>query len=137
MITEIVQQWDKNKLKLEEYFRTTKQEEYRDYKNIILKIFELIINDGDVYDFNISKMKVINDGNRKGTLIFIIHRNQYPPTIDDYIVTDTYYGSCSGCNTLLSISNYDFELPNESQIKEYMTLALHIIQKMHWLSVEE
>ena len=32
MITEIIQKWEENKLKLEEYFKTTKQEEYQSYE---------------------------------------------------------------------------------------------------------
>lgn len=139
MITEIIQKWEENKLKLEEYFKTTKQEQYTDYKTIVQKIFELIINTSeDSYkNFAIGKMTVIDDGYYQGTQIFIIPKDTYQPSAEDYIVTDTYYGSCSGCDTLQGISSYDDELPSESQVKEYMTLALHLVQKMHWLSSGE
>ena len=139
MITEIIQKWEENKLKLEEYFKTTKQEQYTDYKTIVQKIFELIINtsEDDYENFAIGKMTVIDDGDYQGTQIFIIPKDTYQPSAEDYIVTDTYYGSCSGCDTLQGISSYDDELPSESQVKEYMTLALHLVQKMHWLSSGE
>jgi len=52
-------------------------------------------------------------------------------------VTDTYYGSCSGCDTLQAISDYDDGRPSELQLKEYMALALHLVQKMRWLSGAE
>jgi hypothetical protein len=38
------------------------------------------------------------------------------------------YGSCSGCDTLQGISDYSHAAPNEKQIDDYMTLALHIVQ---------
>ena len=140
MITEIIQKWEENKSKLEEYFRTTKQDAYSDYKTIVEKIFELVINTSiDHYEnFDIKGMTVIDDGDYQGTQIFIIHKDTYQPSVEDYVVTDTYYGSCSGCDTLQAISGYDDDKPSESQIKEYMTLALHLVQKMRWLSgVEE
>ena len=43
MITEIIQKWEENKLKLEEYFKTTKQEEYQSHEAIVRKIFEICI----------------------------------------------------------------------------------------------
>ena len=139
MITEIIKKWEENKLKLEEYFKTTKQKEYTNYKTIVQKIFELIINTSeDNYEnFAIGKMTVIDDGDYQGTQIFIVPKDTYQPSAKDYIVTDTYYGSCAGCDTLQAILSYDDELPSESQVKEYMTLALHIVQKMHWLSSGE
>lgn len=36
----------------------------------------------------------------------------------------------SGCDTLMAISGYSDELPNEEQVKDYMTLALHLVQKL-------
>lgn len=139
MITEIIQKWEENKSKLEEYFKTTKQEQYGDYKTIVQKIFELVINtNGDSDDnFAIAKMTVIDDGDWQGTQIFIVPKDTYQPDVDEYLVTDTYYGSCSGCDTLQGIASYEDELPSESQVKEYMTLALHLVQKMHWLSTDK
>ena len=132
MIQEIIKRWDKNKYKLEEYFSTTKQEEFASYETIIQKIFELVINsDEESYErFNINKMTVIDDGNYQGTQIFIIPKDTYQPNIDDYLITHTYYGSCSGCDVLESIRNYSSGLPTEQQVKEYMILALHLVQKM-------
>lgn len=135
MITEIIQRWEENKKKLEEYFRTTKQTEYDSYEAIVRKIFEICINvsDGERDNFNLGNLHVIDDGDYQGTQIFIIPKNIYQPGVDDYIVTDTYYGSCSGCDTLQAICNYTHELPTEQQVKEYMTLSLHLVQKMRWL----
>ena len=132
MIQEIIKKWEENKYKLEEYFSTTKQEEFASYETIIQKIFELVINsDEDSYErFNINKMTVIDDGDYQGTQIFIIPKDTYQPNIDDYLITHTYYGSCSGCDVLEGIRNYSSGLPTEQQVKEYMILALHLVQKM-------
>jgi|SRR5690625_2162166 len=140
MIQEIVKQWDENKHVLENYFRTTKQKKYSEsYEQIVEKLFELVLTKADEYGngFNTNRITVIDDGDYQGTQIFIIPRDTYQPEARDYVVTDTYYGSCSGCDLLQSIHNYDSGLPNEQQVKEYMTLALHLVQKMRWLAESE
>ncbi len=139
MITDIIQKWEENKSKLEEYFKNTEQKEYSEYKTIVKKIFELVVNTSIDRDdnFDINGMTVIDDGDYQGTQIFIVHKDTYQPSVGDYVVTDTYYGSCSGCDTLQAISDYDDGRPSESQLKEYMALALHLVQKMRWLSGAE
>ena len=134
MISSIIEQWENNKSKLENYFRTTDQYEYCDYKQIVEKLFELCITNADEhYGFNIERMTVIDDGDYQGTKLFIIPKDTYQPSVDDYITTHTYYGSCSGYDTLQSICGYDYGLPTEEQVKLYMTLALHLVQKLKWL----
>lgn len=79
-------------------------------------------------------MTVIDNGDYQGTQIFLIPMETYQPSVEDYVYTNTYYGSCSGCDTLQAIQSYDYnELPNEEQIKDYMTLALHLLQKCCFL----
>ena len=136
MVKEIIQQWEQNKHRLEEYFRTTQQGEYDSYKKIVRKIFELCLGDyGEYgYGFDVPKLRVIDDGGYQGTQIFIIPLNTCQPDVDEYLITDTYYGSCSGCDTLAGIMSFDDELPTEGQVKGYMTLALHLVQKMRFLS---
>jgi hypothetical protein len=134
MISSIIEQWENNKSKLENYFRTTDQYEYCGYKQIVEKLFELCITNADEHcGFNIKRMTVIDDGDYQGTKLFIIPKDTYQPSVDDYITTHTYYGSCSGCDTLQSICGYDYGLPTEEQVKLYMTLALHLVQKLRWL----
>lgn len=124
MIIEMVKQWEENKSKLEDWFKSTNSDEFS-YSSIVVKLFETCFE-----DFDIDKMTTIDDGNYQGTFIFIIPKNTYQPCVSEYVVTDTYYGSCSGCDTLESISGYSNELPSEGQVKDYMTLALHLVQKL-------
>lgn len=133
MIKEFVEKWNKYKNNLEEYFRNTKQEEYSSYEEIVRILFDEVINKGEDDTFDTENICVIDDGNYQGTQIFILHKDVYQPRIEDYVYTNTYYGSCSGCDTLLRISSYDDELPDEEQIKEYMALALHLLQKCKYM----
>ena len=132
MIQEVIKQWDENKHKLEEYFRTTKQEEYSgSYKAILQKVIELVVTEKDEYNkYDATKITVVDDGDYQGTQLFLIPTDTYIPSVEDYLITHTYYGSCSGCDTLQAISSYDDDLQTEEQVKEYMTLALHLVQKM-------
>lgn len=114
MITKLVKQQEENKHKLEEYFKTTKQNEYDSYETIVKKVFELCIPKATDYsDWDLDKITVIDDGDYQGTQIFIIPTDTYQPSVEDYVMTDTYYGSCSGCDTLKAISSYDYDLPTD------------------------
>lgn len=140
MIKEFVERWNKYKGNLEEYFRNTKQEKYASYYNIVKLLFEKVINQEEIngYKFDMDSITTIDDGDYQGTLIFVIPLDTYQPDTTEYVVTNTYYGSCSGCDTLQAISEYDYDmLPNEEQIKDYMELALHLLQKCKWLYNEE
>lgn len=140
MIPEIVNLWEINKPALEKYFKETKTDEYDSYKRIVEIVFALIINNQENQDYDhydISKMTIIDDGDYQGTEIFFIPKQTYQPSIGDYIITHTYYGSCSGCDTLQGILPYSSDLPSDEQVKELMTLALHLIQNMKRLSDED
>lgn len=137
MIKEFVEKWEKYKNELEEYFRNNMQKEYATYQDIVELLFEIIINrdiDDDWDKFDTDNIIVIDDGDYQGTQIFILHQNSYQPSIEEYVYTNTYYGSCSGCDTLLGIQSYDLEeLPNEEQIKDYMFLSLHLLQRCNYM----
>lgn len=138
MITEFIEKWDKYKNELEEYFKTNKQLEYSSYELIVKALFDIIINKDEEDKFDTENIAVIDDGDYQGTRIFILHKDWYQPSIEDYVYTNTYYGSCSGCDTLLAFQSWDLEeLPNEEQIKEYMTLALHLLQKCKYMEEEK
>ena len=134
MIKEFVEKWNKYSNNLEEYFRNTRQEEYSSYEEIVKILFDEVINKDETDIFNTEEICVIDDGSYQGTQIFVLHKDTYQPEVDEYVYTNTYYGSCSGCDTLLRISGYDDGIPDENQIKEYMMLALHLLQKCKYMS---
>lgn len=132
MIKQFVEAWGKNKGELKEYFKTTPQREYGSYEDLVRLLFEIVINPylGDYRQFKTSDIEVIDDGDYQGTQIFILHRDTYQPSVNEYVYTHTYYGSCSGCDTLQSIQSWDFnKIPDEEQVKDYMELCLHLLQK--------
>ena len=149
MIDELVKAWDKNKSNLEDYFKTTRQCEYDKYGELVKILFEKVINpyfeeltrddDFEYHYFKIRKsfdlkhITEIDNGDYQGTLIYIIPLNTYQPSVHEHLCVYVYYGSCSGCDTLLGISNYDTGLPTEEQVREYMLLCLHMIQDAFWL----
>lgn len=138
MIAEIIAKWDKNKSKLEEYFKTTEIKNYDSYESLVVKVIEIILNDEEADDnyekFNIPNMTIIDHGDYQGTKLFIIPKSTYQPSVEDYIMTHNEYGSCSGCDTLQSITQYNNGIPTDKQVSEFMTLSLHLIQRMKYLS---
>lgn len=137
MIKEFVHAWEKNKDKLEKHLANTPQSEYSEYKDLVRLLFDLVINPEintyTEYRFDTEHMLVIDDGHYRGTQIFVLHRKTYEPNVEDYVYTNTYYGSCSGCDTLLKISGYNDGLPSKYQVKDYMTLCLHLLQKCTYM----
>ena len=141
MIKEFVEKWDKNKDKLKEYFSKTPQSEYENYEGIVKALFEKVINAGlEHYSsqrFCTEKMITIDDGKYDGTQIFILHRNTVAPELKNYVYTNTYYGTCPGCDTLLAIQDNLEQLPDKNQIEGYMTIALHLLQKCNFMKEDE
>jgi len=132
MIKEYVQYWDKNKNLLDGYFKTHDQRDYSDYLDLVKLLFEIVINpDIPTRAFDLSKITVIDDGDYQGTQIFIIPADTYQPNVSEYVYTNTYYGSCSGCDTLQGIQSYG--LPDENQIKDYMILCLQLLQSCAYM----
>lgn len=133
MIKEIIMQWEANKHKLENWFRTSKRSMCRNYSDIVKAIFTYVIE-----DYSPDEIHVIDDGDWQGTQLFLIHRDTYQPEVKDYLITDTYYGSCAGCDALKNIIDRgERDDINEEQVKELMTLALHLVQKLRPIDYKE
>lgn len=127
MDNKIIENWENRKHKLKEWFETN--ETPSSYKEIFEKIIELIITEDERNKFNLEKIRVIDDGDYQGTQIFIAFLDVYQPSVEEYIMTSVYYGSCSGCDTLQSIRYAS----DEDRVNDLMTLSLHMIQKMKWM----
>lgn len=141
MLEFAINKWDKNKDKLREYFTNNKQEEYASsYADFTKKVIDIIFNDDDYgYEENQQErsfdlaqfFKEIDFGDYQGTLIYVFAYESYQPSTSETFFTSVNYGSCSGCDTLLAINQYSTdELPTKSQVKDYMQLALNLIQNM-------
>lgn len=122
MIQEFVTQWEARKKEVEDTFRKA----HPSYLGIVEAVVGIL---GEGYGRpDPERITEIDHGEYQGTLLYVIAAHGYQPS--DYWLVKVDYGSCSQCDTLQGIRySGDWEdLPNEEQVKEYMTLALHILQ---------
>lgn len=107
-----------------------------DYKDVVKAVVEMLADASDDYDKpDPERIHEIDDGHYQGTLVYVIGASGYQPSRYWYVKVS--YGSCSGCDTLQAISDYSSEPPNDTQVSEYMTLALHIVQGLREMSESE
>ena len=74
----------------------------------------------------------MDNGDYQGTLLFLIPCDTYQPSEYEYLLTYVGYGSCSGCDALMSIQSdgdYGEKLTN-GQVRDIMCLCLNIIANM-------
>lgn len=126
MIDEFVKIWDENKDVLREQFS---QKHPNSYHDLVKSVIMMLSNSMNAYDKpDPERITVVNDGQYHGTLIFVIGASNYEPS--RYWVVKINYGSCSGCDILESIRHYGSNPPSGQQVDDYMTLALHVIQRL-------
>lgn len=125
MIPEFVAAWEQNKDKVRAQFASQHPGSYIDIVKIVVQNMPEDVMDAD-------RIHKIDDGDYQGTLLFVIGADGYQPS--QYWAVKVGYGSCSGCDTLQSIMDSSYSdddndgKPTESQVNDYMTLALHIVQ---------
>lgn len=134
MDKEIIKRWENGKENLMEWFKNTPQSEYDSYQSVVLALIRHCLNFGDNEILISEEFDVSDHGDYQGTQIFLLHEDIYQPSTSNYYIFDNYYGSCSGCDTLLGISEYEEGIPTKEQVDKYMKLCLHIVQRMKRLS---
>ena len=128
MITEFIDKFQEIKPRLLEQFSDREPDDYSDiFKQTIKMMFE---ESEDTYSCNsetpdFERITVIDNGDYQGTLVFVVASKSYQPS--DYWATQVNYGSCSGCDTFESYSDYDNP---EKSAPEMVTMALHMIESM-------
>lgn len=123
MIQKLVDRYMANKHELEKQFSAKHVD---DYKEIVKAVVTILHDDQENDSPDPERIHEIDDGDYEGTLLYIIGASGYQPS--KYWAVKVYYGSCSGCDTLQAIHDYSSMQPNDEQVKDYMTLALHIVQ---------
>lgn len=93
------------------------------YKDLVRLSVKWILNSGknNHGDWDCDNIKCIDDGDYQGTQLYLIPKNTYQPGEYEYLMTYVGYGSCSGCDTLLSIQY------GENNISEFVQLCKDII----------
>lgn len=124
MIEEFTKAWFANVHAMREKFTTKHPENYRE---VVRSVVQMLADSSDEYDKpDPDRIHEIDDGSYQGTLVYVIGDSSYRP--NRYWYVKVCYGSCSGCDTLEGIRCYGKGQPDEDQVSEYMTLALHIVQ---------
>jgi len=129
MEKEFVKLWEENKESVKEWISNVEDQSELDYGDFVENLFKICFDEWDS-----SEITELDHGDYQGTKVWLIHRKTYQPCETDYVWTTDYYGSCSGCDTLQAISDYDNGKPNEEQVKDYMGLMLNLVQKIKYLS---
>lgn len=123
--------WYENKDKLEAVIMMDTKLNHCEYSYLVELIVKYILNPSIEYEwdkFDADNITVIDNGDYQGTLLFMIPRKTYQPNECDYLLTYAGYGSCSGCDTLLSIQDWtNGSVPTESQTEDYMTLCKDLV----------
>ena len=126
MLKKFVTAWYENKDKIQATFEQGHPDNYADVVKAVIGAFPQEYGWPDA-----ERIHQIDDGDYQGTLIFVIGEFGYQPSTYWYISIS--YGSCSGCDTLeriLSKDVYPAGAPTEDQVKDYMSLALHVVQQI-------
>jgi hypothetical protein len=132
MLKYCLEKWDANKGILEERLKNDKTLNDCDYKYLVELVVECILNPSDdkIFEWDAKNITAVDNGDYQGTLMFLIPLDTYQPEEYEYLMTYVGYGSCCGCDTLLSIQEYDDECPSESQIKDFMALCKDLVTNM-------
>ena len=125
MINEFVKAWDARKGEVRNLFENDHPEDYKAIVKAVLSILDDCHPSPDI-----DRIHELDDGDCRGTLVYVIPETDYQP--DRYWYVMVSYGSCPVCDTLKAIHRHDEdeEKPTSKQVDDYMTLALHILQKM-------
>lgn len=132
MIPEFVDRFMADKHRLEAVFRHGHPEDYTAIVGAVLEV----VRDADKWcKPDLNRITKIDHGDYQGTLVYVIAEEGYQPSTYWYVKVG--YGSCSGCDTLEGIREYSDEKPTDSQVAQYMTLALHVVQGLKKMGEDE
>lgn len=124
MISEFVKVWDRDKNKIKDFFDKNHPENYIDIVRQVVKMLSEsdLTGFGDHEKPDPDRIHEIDDGDGRGTLVYVIGGGWYQT--NKYWYVKVKYGSCCGCDTLEYIRGET----GEERVRQYMMLALHIIQ---------
>lgn len=130
MLKYCLRKWNENKKKLEEELLKDPDLNSCEYKHIVKKVVDIILNTNENNPWSSASITEIDNGDYQGTLLYLIPRDTYQPSEYQYLMTYVDYGSCSGCDTLQGIQNCSDETISEDQLKDFMSLCKDIVTNM-------
>ena len=130
MLKKLLERWIKNKDLLKRELSIRNGLKDFSYKDLVKLTFEIIYNtsyEGSWERVNTEEITEIDNGNYQGTLLFLIPFDEYEPSEYEYLMTYVGYGSCCGCDTLLSIQSYVDGKLTPDQVNLFVDLCKDII----------
>ena len=106
-----------------------KNKQPESYSEIVKTVVALIGDEHEYKTMNSELITEIDNGDYQGTLLYIIPEDTYQP--NNYWYVKVGYGSCGGCDALQQIRDiggWDNDISTDEQVRDYITLALHIVQ---------
>lgn len=134
MIRYCLDQWNANESKLRLAITRDSKINSCEYEHLVKLVVNHILNvpsDKYGYKWQVDEIITIDNGSYQGTQLFVIPMDTYQPSEYEYLMTYVGYGSCSGCDTLLNIQNYDYDKPlTDKQVNYFMQLCKDILTNM-------
>lgn len=123
MIKEFFDSFIKNKDELVMLFAENHPSDYKELVTNVLRVVHPDVDNG----ISLDEVHEICPKGHPGGLLYIFH-SHHECESRRYWYVKVDYGSCSACDTLLAIKGESYDTPLFSQIEQYMTLALHVVQ---------
>ncbi len=131
MLKYCYKKWHENSKLLEYELKRRSTLNECEYVDLVKLVVEFILNPGGEYKWDLKHITVVDNGDYQGTQLFLIPQTRYQPAEYEYLMTYVGYGSCSGCDTLLAIQNYEYGKPlTERQLKDFMALCKDLVTNM-------
>lgn len=100
------------------------------YELRISNTLKTCMTNGNMYDEN--RVVQIDFGDWQGTKVYIFPKATYQPLPFETFTTWVYYGSCSGCDTLLRLAE---TVDKKVKLTGYMSLCLHLLQHIRSIDI--
>lgn len=118
--------WNKNQQSLREQLEKDASLNSCEYEYLVKLVTRYILGK----EWDAENIIVVDNGDYQGTLLFLIPRDTYQPSEDEYLMTYVGYGSCSGCDTLQAIQECGENIPTPEQLKDFMSLCKDLVTNM-------
>jgi hypothetical protein len=130
MIMDFVKAFDTQRDALHAKYTQTPPQSYLEIVTDLVTIIHQGLPDSVYYGPDPTRITSIDHGEFQGTLVFVIGAEGYQPSTYWYTMVD--YGSCNGCDTLQGIEIDHDDTPEgvSGRATDYVTLALHMLQRM-------
>lgn len=123
MIKEFVEAWESHKHEVQAAFAANEPYEYEEIVRAVVDLMHKHVAVG--WKPDPARIKKLASNEYEGTDAYVLQGGGSYPSWFWYVLVS--YGSCSVCDTLQSAR----ELPDEeSRVRDYMKLALHIVQSI-------